>query len=98
MRAGVGILRTLDHNLRAKKMDQRWYQYLADNFDVPVSQLPVVLSHVRNPAGHSCTRKIRFFTGLPKHANQASPQCPHTLGRISRSVIRKSAEVRIVGR
>jgi hypothetical protein len=25
----------------------RWYQYLADTFDVPVSQLPVVLSYVR---------------------------------------------------
>jgi hypothetical protein len=46
------------------RSDQRWRQYLADNFDVPVSQLPVVLSHVRKSGR----------TGLPRHGNQASPQ------------------------
>lgn len=80
MRACVGILRTLDHNLGAKAMDQRWYQYLADNFDVPVSQLPVVLSHVRKSGRAFLYEKDTFLYRLAEARKPGEPTVPVYVG------------------
>jgi hypothetical protein len=80
MRACVGIMRTLDHNLRARAMDQRWYQYLADNFDVPVSQLPVVLSHVRKSGRAFLYEKDTFLYRLAEARKPGEPTVPVYIG------------------
>jgi hypothetical protein len=80
MRACVGILRTLEHNLRARAMDQRWYQYLADNFDVPVSQLPVVLSHVRKSGRAFLYEKDTFLYRLAEARKPGEPTVPVYVG------------------
>jgi hypothetical protein len=80
MRACVGILRTLDHNLRARALDQRWYQYLADNFDVPVSQLPVVLSHVRKSGRAFLYEKDTFLYRLAEARKPGEPTVPVYVG------------------
>ena len=80
MRACVGMLRTLDHNLRAKAMDQRWYQYFAINFDVPVSQLPVVLSHVRKSGRAFLYEKDTFLYRLAEARKPGEPTVPVSVG------------------
>lgn len=73
MRACVGFLRTLDHNLRAKVLDQRWCQYIADNYDVPISQLPIVLSYVRKAARIFLNEKDTFLYRLAEARKPGEP-------------------------
>jgi hypothetical protein len=80
MRVCVAIMRTLDHNLRARMLDERWYQYMADNFDVPVSQLPVVLSHVRKTARAFLYEKDTFLYRLAEARKPGEPTVPVYVG------------------
>jgi hypothetical protein len=56
MRVFVEFLRTLDHNTRVRRMDDRWYQFAADNASIPVSQI-AALNHYLRATGHSFLRE-----------------------------------------
>ena len=60
VRALVGLLRTLEHNLSAPTGSDSWFEFAADNLHFPVSQLPAFDQRLRRE-GLGCLRKLDLF-------------------------------------
>jgi hypothetical protein len=80
MRVFVDFLRTLDHNRRARRPEQRWYEFAADNAAVPVSQLAALNRYLRT-TGHAFLRdKDVFMYRLARGSKEGEPTVPVTIG------------------
>jgi hypothetical protein len=60
VRALVGLLRTLEHNLCAPTGADSWFEFAADNLQFPVSQLAAFDRRLRRE-GLGCLRKLDLF-------------------------------------
>jgi hypothetical protein len=60
IRALMGLLRTLEHNLCAPTDADTWFEFAADSLHFPVSQLPALDKRMRRE-GLGCLRKLDLF-------------------------------------
>jgi hypothetical protein len=80
MRVFVEFLRTLDHNTRARSMDERWFQYAADNAAVPVSQMAILKRYLR-ATGHAFLRdKDALMYRMARRRKSGEPTRPVSIG------------------
>ena len=73
VRALVGLLRTLEHNLCAPMDADTWFEFGADNLHFPVSQLPALDKRMRRE-GLGCLRKLDLF--MQQCADERNPAEP----------------------
>jgi hypothetical protein len=73
VRALVGLLRTIEHNLCAPTDADTWFEFAADNLHFPVSQLPALDKRMRRE-GLGCLRKLDLF--MQQCADQRNPAEP----------------------
>lgn len=80
MRVFVEFLRTLDHNRRARRKEQRWFQFAADNTAVPASQFAALNRYLRR-TGHAFLRdKDLFMYRMARNRKDDEPTVPVTIG------------------
>jgi len=80
MRVFVEFLRTLDHNRRARRPEQRLFEFAADNTAVPVSQL-AALNRYLHKTGHAFLKDKDFFMHrLARGCKDGEPTVPVTIG------------------
>lgn len=73
VRALVGLLRTIEHNLCAPTDADTWFEFAADNLHFPVSQLPALDKRMRRD-GLGCLRKLDLF--MQQCADERNPAEP----------------------
>jgi hypothetical protein len=80
MRVLVEFLRTLEHNSRMRRTEDRWYQFAAANTAIPVSQFAAVSRYVRS-TGHAFLRdKDAFLYRLARKRKKSEPTVPVSIG------------------
>jgi len=80
MRALVDFLRNLDHNTKAERWEDRWFQYSADNLHVPRDQLPVFHGYARKSGGIFLMDKDTLMYRLAQARRPGEPTVPVSIG------------------